>query len=165
MTDWDDGMSDDEIQRRLNEALTRIRAVADAEEHVMLEQAAADSPDQSWPPAPSTEHPWMERHAGFVRDWMTDDSHYNVMLPVQPPRHRFFAMGMDAPIEPAVNDKVRLDIHRTFDLAPYVGEPFVWMWKYAADQYGRWVAGESWAEPIPPGVRVRRPPRGATHGA
>lgn len=159
MIDWD-GMSEDETDRRLDTAFARLRAIAAAEEHVMLEQAAADTPDQAWPPDPNTEHPWMTRHAGFVRQWMADDRHYNVVLPVQPPRHRMFTMDPAAPVEPTSNDQVMLDIHRCFNLAPYVGDPFVWMWKYATDRYGRWVAGDSWPEPVPPWVHVRPPSEG-----
>lgn len=146
---------DDEL-RRFDEAMARLRAVADAQEHVALEQAAAETPDHTWPPAPNTEHPWMARHARFVREWMTDDSHYQVLLAApRKPLYRFISEP-ETDVTVDANDHLVLDIRRCVGAAPFVGDPFVYMWKVAVDKYQRWVAGDSRPEYMPWSVQVAR---------
>jgi hypothetical protein len=40
-------------------------------------------------------------------------------------------------------------VKKAWGLAPYVGPPFVYMWRVAVDDLGRSVSGESWIEYAP----------------
>jgi hypothetical protein len=39
--------------------------------------------------------------------------------------------------------QTRLNVYRCAGLAPYVGQPFIYVWEVAADDRGRWIAGPS----------------------
>lgn len=138
MTEPDDGL------KRLEEALAWLKAVADAEHHVHLEQMFDASQDHSWPPAPNTAHPSLERHAEFVRQLM-DRGEYRVLLAApRPPLHRMLTIDPAAPIELDDRDPTVLDVRRAAGAAPWVGDPFVWEWRVAVDpKTNRWVAGDS----------------------
>lgn len=156
MTDWD-GMSEEGARRRLDEAFTRLRAVAAAEEHVLLEQVAASTPDFSWPPAPNTVHPWMASKADFVRGLMAKGEYRVLLAAPRKPLYRFISEPEQDPstLAPA-DDVLHLDVRRCMGAAPFVGDPFVYVWKVAVDKYNRWVAGESRPEYMPWSVQVRR---------
>lgn len=147
---------DDEL-RRLDEALARLKAVADAEHHIHLEQMFSASRDHSWPPAPNTAHPSFERQASGVRQLIERGEH-TVLLP---PPMRPLARWLADPNPPAMEDfmppeLVRLDVRRCFALAPWTERPFVYMWRVAVESStNRWVAGDSWAEHPPPGQEWR----------
>lgn len=47
--------------------------------------------------------------------------------------------------------ELRLKKHKAIGWAPYVGEPFVYAWNFATDQYGRVIAGESRIKYVNPG--------------
>jgi hypothetical protein len=55
-----------------------------------------------------------------------------------PARGRLSALVSD----PGRLRTLRLTRQTAWGRAPYVGNPFVYTWKCASDQYGRWVAGE-----------------------
>lgn len=153
MTDWD-GMSEDEIRRRLDEAFARIRAVGEAQEHVWLEQKFAESPDVfAWPPAPNTAHPSFERQSSFVRGLIAEGKH-TVLLAPPPRRARFYAV--DDEVDFDMPDPIRLEVRRCWALAPWSGRPYVYMWRVGVEsKSNRWVAGDSWAEHPPAGQEWR----------
>lgn len=135
---------DDEL-RRLDEALARLKAVADAEHHVHLEQMFSASQDHSWPPAPNTEHPSLADSAPSIRRTMQRDDCYQVNYVV---RRRPRIMGFsDDLIEPPELPIRTLQVRKAWtNKVPFVGEPFVYVWKVAVDDTNRWVAGDSWVE-------------------
>lgn len=131
------------MQEALDALFGRIRAVAEAQEVVGLESMFMESADESWPPMPLTQHPWMERHARMVR-YLMDRGEYTIMLAVQKPlRTRLFALGED--VTPVGDEKLMLNVERVVARAPYVGDPFWYEWRVAVDQFKRWVAGEAQA--------------------
>lgn len=137
-------MTDDEEMRRLEQALSQLRAIGEAELHVALEQQADASPDYSWPPAPNTAHPWHEKHADTVRHYMTEGQWDVMVAPPRKPLHRLLSQPMDA--APRFDDRpqpIRMEVRRAAGLAPYVGREFVYEWKVAVDPYNRWVAGDA----------------------
>jgi hypothetical protein len=144
---------DDEM-RRLDEALARLKAVADAEHHVHLEQMFSASQDHSWPPAPNTAHPSFERQAPFVRDMIARDE-CRVLLPAPgKPLWRLVTEPDTVPEMPP--DPIVLDVRRCWSLAPWTERPYVYMWRVGVEaSTNRWVAGDSWAEHPPPGQEWR----------
>lgn len=141
----------DDVERQLEEALARLKAVADAEHHVHLEQMFDASQDHSWPPAPNTAHPSFERQARFVRDLIAQGKH-RVLLPapMKAMWRRIAEPEQQVPDLPP--DPIVLDVQRCFALAPWTEWPYVYMWRVAVEQStNRWVAGDSWVEHPPPG--------------
>lgn len=132
--------ADDELER-LEQALSRLRAIGEAEEHLMLEQMADQSPDTSWPPAPNTAHPWMEQYARFARQMMDEHDRYAFVLAVRQPL-RFTADPYPITADTA-GSQLMMNVSEARGPAPYVGTPFVYAWKVAVDKYQRWVAGEA----------------------
>lgn len=145
---------EDEL-RRLDEALARLKAVADAEHHVHLEQVFAESPDAVWPPAPNTAHPSFERQADVVRQLIERGEH-TVLLPApMRPLARWLA-DPDPPEGFLPPELIRLEVRRCMGLAPWSGRPYVYMWRVAVERStNRWVAGDSWAEYPPAGQEWR----------
>lgn len=145
----------DDIERRLDEALARLHAVADAEHHVHLEQLFDASQDHSWPPAPNTAHPSFERQARSVRDMIARDE-YRVLLPA-PMKAMWRRISEPEPVVPEMPpDPIVLDIQKAAALAPWTGRPYVYMWRVAVEQAThRWVAGDSWVEYPPAGQEWR----------
>lgn len=74
------------------------------------------------PPPPNTAHPSLADQAEFVRRLMADGRHTVVL-----PRPSGISM---------------LTVHRAWAPAPYVGDPFVYVWPVAMDEARRWVSGE-----------------------
>lgn len=142
MTDWD-GMSEEEIAARLDQALTRLRALAEAEEVVNLEEQAILSPDFTWPPSPSTAHPALEQHAEFVRQWGFARGEQAICLPG--PRKPVYRFITEPETEPTIapSNSILLVVQRVYRPAPYVGRPFVYGWLVAADRYQRWIADDT----------------------
>jgi hypothetical protein len=134
-------MAEDYELQRLNQALARSRAIGEAEEHVMLEQMADQSPDTSWPPAPNTAHPWMEQYARIARQMMDEHDRYAFVLAVRQPL-RFTADPYPVTAD-AAGSQLMMNVRKARGLAPYVGTPFVYEWRVAVDKYQRWVAGDS----------------------
>ena len=139
MTDWD-GMSEDEIRRRLDEAFARIRAVGEAQEHVWLEQKFAESPEHAWPPMPGTAHPSLERMAAGVRGLMARGEHtvhYHVPRPLK-------IWQEDTEVDPfGAPDPLRvLNVHKVASAAPWTERPYRYAWRVAVGDGGRWIAAE-----------------------
>lgn len=139
MTDWDD-MSADELEAALDAVLGRLRAIAEAQEVVGLEEKFIESADESWPPMPLTQHPWMERHARIVRELM-GRGEWTIMLTVQKPLK--LRLLSDEDVTRMDDNRLMLNVERVVAKAPYVGDPFWYGWRVAVDKYKRWVAGEA----------------------
>lgn len=138
MTDWD-GMSEDEIQRRLDEAFARIRAVGEAQEHVWLEQKFAESPDHAWPPMPGTAHPSLDRMAAGVRRLMARGEHtvhYHVPRPMK------WTIDTEADVSADVDPLGVLQVERVAAAAPWTEWPYRYVWRVAVGDGGRWIAAD-----------------------
>jgi hypothetical protein len=144
MTDWEDA-SHDELMARLDAAMERLEIEASVEAALYFEGLADEAPTFTWPPAPNTAHPSLERQARWVRDWI-NAGNYNVVLPgPPPPLKRLLAQPMDV-VEPELPKKIILTITKAWGLGVHVGDPYVWMWKAAVDENGRWICTDSWPE-------------------
>lgn len=108
-------------------------------ESVKLDIQAEKAADHQWPPPPNTAHPALAHQATFVRQLMADGRH-NIILP-RPQRASFLAYGDGATVEKSAT--TLLTVHRVWGLAPYVGDPFIYVWSVAVDGSKRWVAGDS----------------------
>lgn len=140
-------MSDDELTERL---LALLRCIRTAHEEQVLADLAS-CPDNQQPTAPAEAppmplewHPWF-RGKAYLVDWLHDKAHpfgRNIRLPVpRPPRF----CGIDEDVKPAelALNCVTLTKREAYGNAPYVGEPFVYVWPVATDEYGRSIAGEA----------------------
>lgn len=140
---------DDELCR-FDEAMGRMKAVAEAQEHVWLEETAAATPVHSWPPGPNTAHPSFEQQAPFVRRLM-DEDRYMVHLPVHKPLWRFIAEPETDPTADGPKTVTLVVRKVATTLAPYVGDPYGYVWRVAVDEStNRWVSGDAWVETLPP---------------
>jgi hypothetical protein len=148
MTDWD-GMSEDEIQARIEEMHSVLQLRAAIEETEQIERAAVETPAFSWPPMPGTEHPWMERSAATVRHFMAEGRHTVAVAPPRTPHYRFISAADADPMEPPP-DPVILNVRRVAAPAPWSGEPFAYMWRVAVDNMNRWVADDAQTVPGEP---------------
>jgi hypothetical protein len=107
----------------------------------------SDSTEQ--PPAPETCHPALTGLAGSVRNALDrDSSMHQIRYPVlRSPR--FVSREID-PVPSSIGYSVRtMTVSKAVAPAPFVGDPFVYMWKVATDDLGRHVAGSSWIEYVP----------------
>jgi hypothetical protein len=94
---------------------------------------------------PDTEHPAYAREAPSIRRFIAE-GRYTVAVAVPPKLS--FAEPL-SPYEPELRIR-HLDVKRAMAAAPYVGDPFVYAWKAAVDEVGRWVAGPAEIVYLPP---------------
>lgn len=88
-------------------------------------------------PAPRTCDPYYEDKPHLV-EWLEKGT---------PRRFVFDTMNVQADLIEL--DQVVLQKHKAYGFAPYVGDPFVYMWRFATDQYGRSIAGEAHIHYLP----------------
>lgn len=105
-----------------------------------MQPALDATPQHQWPPWPDTAHPALADQAGFVRRLMADGRHA-VVLP-RPSRISMFREADTAPTAMTLKTST-LRVHRAWAPAPYVGDPFVYVWPVAVDEAQRWVSGEA----------------------
>ena len=97
-------------------------------------------------PTPMEWHPYY-RDKTYLWDWLNNSS-LVTWIPVIP----VLRINSPKPDPSRLTDNtLRLTKERAWNYAPYVGEPFIYMWYVATDQYGRSIAGESWRHYIPTG--------------
>jgi hypothetical protein len=106
-------------------------------------------------PMPGTCHPAWAHREDMIRSWLDGTlgygSHYELLIPKQMPvRLRDF----NEPPSPTYSmpEPFRFRRQRCCAPAPYVGDPFVYEWDAATDQYGRTVAGLTTYTSIYPGI-------------
>lgn len=100
------------------------------------------------PPTPLEWHPTY-RDKTWLLDWINGNEgalpHDTIELPRQPTRSSMFELAENdtAPAESLPTRTVRLTRHKAWGAAPYVGDPFVYVWHYATDHVGRSIASDS----------------------
>lgn len=94
------------------------------------------------PPAPGEWHPayQCDALAAALRDFLESSMSTTLRLPFPPP------CRFPAAVEPLVPELGELPCHvltkrKVMGPAPYVGRPFVYVWRCAIDELGRAVAG------------------------
>lgn len=138
-----DGWDDD-----LERALAQIHAIADAEETTWLAEMAigleavpeAPSAESNRPPAPGEFHPYYEPRRQWLTHWLDNETTWHVRMPV-PPVLRLVYEPVYNPWD--MGKENVLQRRHTWGVAPYVGDPFVYAWWCASDDYGRWIAGSA----------------------
>lgn len=93
------------------------------------------------PPDALDWHPWY-RDKTWLLEWLESADDSDRVVPATQ-RVRYHDFDVDAPIGSTARDHPRLSKRLAYGGAPYVGEPFIYLWKVATDQYGRSIAGES----------------------
>lgn len=114
-------------------------------ESVRLDIQAERADDHHWPPPPNTVHPGFEDQAASVRQFMAA-GHHQVVLPKS---RRLLLSLVESDADIRSWDTTTLTVHRVWAPAPYVGDPFVYVWPVAVDRAKRWVAGEAHAQWLP----------------
>jgi hypothetical protein len=96
-------------------------------------------------PAPMEWHP-AYRDKTWLWDWLERRGEFSdlnvIVLPVMPKLRAGFRSEDDSPDVPSVR-RLTLTRIKAWGPAPYVGDPFVYMWMCAYDELGRMIAGES----------------------
>jgi hypothetical protein len=93
------------------------------------------------PPEALDWHPWY-RDKTWLLEWLESTDFDRLLVPVSR-RARYREFNADGPITPVSRNHVELTKRVAFGPAPYVGEPFRYVWHAATDQYGRSIAGPS----------------------
>lgn len=94
---------------------------------------------------PSEWHPWY-RDRLWLAGWLLSEEHHAIVVPVPPTmalRVREYQAAPDETDVTTGEQRLVLTKHRAAGQAPYVGEPFVYAWTFATDQYGRSIATEA----------------------
>jgi hypothetical protein len=94
------------------------------------------------PPAPGTCHP-AYRDITWLRDWLNGTPGYpndHIQVP--------FMQRLNPTLTGSWTDESETSVHilakrKAAGLAPYVGDPFVYIWYVATDELGRSVAGDA----------------------
>ena len=105
----------------------------------------------SYLPTPLEWHPaYREWDKTALIHWLNDPHSWYRRIPI-PLRISFSALLADETdlMEMPEFKELMLTKHKMYGWAPYVGDPFIYMWFAAVDQFGRWIAGESWIEYLP----------------
>lgn len=88
------------------------------------------------PPAPLEWHPWYRGKAWLLM-WLESDEHTCVIPVAGPVRFREW----DA-VSPSFS-RVTMTKQTAYGPAPYVGDPFMYLWTVGTDEYGRSIASEA----------------------
>lgn len=88
---------------------------------------------------PDTEHLDYEESADQIRLLLDQPSIY---VPIVPPIEAVFHSDDLSPINIQVETR-KLNVRQAAGPAPYVDRPFVYRWRVAEDDSGRWVAGSA----------------------
>lgn len=131
------------MDERFDRILERLRHFAQWNDELTtaaMQPAFDATPQHQWPPPPDTAHPALAAQAAFVRRLMSD-GHHTVVLP----RPSGISMATAADTDPVAMSlkSSTLAVRRVWALAPYVGDPFVYVWLVAVDEANRWVSGEA----------------------
>lgn len=97
------------------------------------------------PPAPLEWHPWY-RDMTYLLDWLIHGTENTYFVPVPPRRVQLVVEPSAYPDELAC---AALTKRQAGGPAPYVGDPFIYTWWTATDQYGRSIASDSRIEYLP----------------
>lgn len=104
------------------------------------------------PPPPGECHPAYLDHHGWLRDWLNGAPGYptnHVKVPVPP---RLSAASILDPYSSPFESPVRVRTlikEKAGGPAPYVGDPFIYVWFVATDELGRTVAGDAHIQLLP----------------
>lgn len=96
------------------------------------------------PPPPLDCHP-AYADKPWVRDWVSGKqpqyNTYQLHVPIrQSPRLEYVEAD---PSRPEVINRLTMQRHKAFGAAPYVGDPFVYVWWVGVDNLGRHVCSDS----------------------
>jgi hypothetical protein len=91
-------------------------------------------------PLPLEWHPWYRGKTGLL-DWLESDDRV-VRVPVSRARTSAFGPASIAPGELSFFIAT-LTKRRAVAPAPYVGDPFAYVWHVGTDQHGRSIAGDA----------------------
>lgn len=97
-------------------------------------------------PAPRTWDPFYEDKR-YLTEWLEGERRAQI-LTFDMPRW----LDPDVPGAKPTHFEVQqvvLQKRRAYGFAPYVGDPFVYVWRFATDQYGRSIAGEAHIHYLP----------------
>lgn len=141
----------DQDDERFEHARWRMRDLARRYEQqaiAEMEQTLAETPDPSIAdgvPAPLECHPYYRDRHPLIKDWLDGKNFggYSLQLPVAPVVRSIIDPGPPPWELSSSRDRVTLRKQRAAGLAPYVGDPFVYTWNVAVDDYGRMACGES----------------------
>lgn len=100
-------------------------------------------PGMREPPPPGECHPAYQDMMSWLRDWLNGSPRYppdRVQVPFTQ-RLNLTLTGSSAH-EPAISTHILIK-EKAAGLAPYVGDPFVYIWYVATDELGRSVAGDA----------------------
>ena len=139
---------DDERFERALEGLQRLRA---AHEEQVLHKLATSQENEDdgkvapgGPPRPLYWHPFYRDRPNLI-EWLDSPRFDPLYVPL--PRPICYADFRDLDeqelIKPMELERLTLTKQKAAGPAPYVGEPFLYRWNVATDQYGRSVAGEA----------------------
>ncbi len=141
---------DDDLQARLDAAIEALEEwterLLQAEFDRIAERYQQEGPADTFP-WPNTAHPAYAGPANSIRRFMAEGRR-SLMLPV-PLSGRIFSAA-DEPYPPALPsfETRTLLVKRAWGKAPYVGDPFIYVWDVAADDMGRWVSGPTRIQPV-----------------
>lgn len=108
----------------------------------------------SYLPAPLEWHPaYLDWDRTALIYWLNDRNSHYYRMPIPCGPRPIFAKTENTPFQDLDMRTLELVKHKAYGWAPYVGDPFIHMWFTAVDQFGRWIAGESWIEYLPEGYR------------
>jgi hypothetical protein len=99
-------------------------------------------------PAPLEWHP-AYRDKTWLLDWLNTQSTDVIQLPTA--TSPWYSPAGDEMIAPTVTNVITLTKHRCWGRAPYVGDPFVYVWTVGVDSAGRTIASDSVRQPVPHG--------------
>jgi hypothetical protein len=96
-------------------------------------------------PTPLEWHPFYQDRA-WLLDWLEGRGTYSgdsIRVPVMPRLHvSFTELEPDVIAQPTIR-ALTLTKQRAFGPAPYVGQPFAYVWPCAVDELGRAIAGDA----------------------
>lgn len=143
MVDWDDEL--------LDHVFAQLRALANAHEAVAFGamevtlEATSDAPsaEANRPPMPGDWHPYYEQHRRWLTHWLNNETSATVLIAITRPSRFTWPGEPLGPPSLGPSRRTQLRRQRAWGLAPYVGDPFVYVWWTASDDRGRWIAGDA----------------------
>ena len=137
---------EDDLLDSYRRALARRAAEHDAQ---VVEELAAGFEDDGTvapggPPRPLYWHPFY-RDRTELMDWLDSSSNDRRYIPLPKPIRyaNFRQLDEQEIVKPIEHELLTLTKQVAGGPAPYVGEPFMYRWNVATDQYGRSIAGEA----------------------
>lgn len=108
--------------------------------------------DSNGVPSPESVHPDLAQIVEFATPRLGHDAPLWPICFMEPQQIR--AYEKDDALTALPIDKHTLKISKAYGVAPYVGHPFVYMWKVATDELGRSIAGRSWIQYLPDDLQM-----------